>query len=836
MTKKAYFVDGYHGGIKGHMPLGSWADVLSKMDQYPDWKIGLDIEPISWDVLKSTDQKSYLAIHTYLKDNSIQARVEMLAGSYAQPFGWVIGGESNIRHLIRGKEIIQEHFPEALVDTYATQEPCWSSCFPQILLSLGYKRAVLKNPGTAWGGYASGTPHETVLWTGPDGSSIPCVPRYDCEELLNCWETEAAYMEEDFINRSMDNEIPHPTGSFLQDLGWPAQPKMAGKNIEYVTWREYFEDVAEKPVHQWKFSQEDIRCTLPWGEGTLQQMSREVRAAENKILQAEKMAVLASVIHGFDYPYEQFREAWDQLLLSQHHDAWICATVGIGRRNWAWQAGVQSWNSETISNGIIGESMDTFRAGTDNQTAVNGVKVFNTSGADRSEVVEIEIPTPVETKSVRVVDQQGDEILCQIVPSRMYQEDNSINAGKLLFEANVPAMGFRSYAIHPINRTYDSVVEDMVQVGAGTVKIVTDIYDMEIDTDHGGVITKLYDKVVHKDFAGNLGNPLNEFTGYFVDEERWISNTESPVTILVKESGPLRATVELNGKIADVDVKQSLTVMKGVKRIDFRVWFHYKEETWIGDPWDIEPKNRSTERRKSHHNDKYKLRALFPVSLNNCKLYKNSAFDVTESQNEDTHFTRWDEIKHTILLNWVDVYDEQQNCGFAVFSDHTTGYSHAKDEPLALTLGWGWEGGFWWGKCPLVGYKEIGYSILPHRERWDKAGIQQEYSRWAEPLLPIYTMTDLGSYSFIQVSEPAIEVTSLLRDGEDVLVRLFNSVSDVLTTKLIVNAEIVKAEKVELDGIYKESLTMGERSEGEFEVQVSLNGFGLSTIRLCQVK
>lgn len=39
--KKAYFVDGYHGGIKGHMPLGSWADVIRRLEENPafnTWK------------------------------------------------------------------------------------------------------------------------------------------------------------------------------------------------------------------------------------------------------------------------------------------------------------------------------------------------------------------------------------------------------------------------------------------------------------------------------------------------------------------------------------------------------------------------------------------------------------------------------------------------------------------------------------------------------------------------------------------------------------------------------------------------------------------------------
>ena len=50
-----YFVDGYHGGIRGHMPEGSWQDILSAMERWPEWKISLEIEPESWEYLRRND-------------------------------------------------------------------------------------------------------------------------------------------------------------------------------------------------------------------------------------------------------------------------------------------------------------------------------------------------------------------------------------------------------------------------------------------------------------------------------------------------------------------------------------------------------------------------------------------------------------------------------------------------------------------------------------------------------------------------------------------------------------------------------------------------------------
>lgn len=130
-SAKLYFVDGYHGGIKGHMAPGSWRDIFTVMRRRPDWKICIDIEPISWTPLRRRDPAAYEELRRYMEDQSVEARAEMVAASYAQPYGWVIGGESNIRHLTRGLEILREHFPGIVVDTYAVQEPCWTSALPR---------------------------------------------------------------------------------------------------------------------------------------------------------------------------------------------------------------------------------------------------------------------------------------------------------------------------------------------------------------------------------------------------------------------------------------------------------------------------------------------------------------------------------------------------------------------------------------------------------------------------------------------------------------------------------------------------------------------------------
>ena len=173
-TPTLYYVDGYHGGSRGHMPAGSWRDILNAMRAIPEWKISLDIEPASWDDLRREDPQAYRELRGLLEDRAVNARVEMVNGTFSQPFGWANGGESTIRQLLRGRDKIHEHFPNAVIETYAVQEPCWASCLPQLLRSLGFNAAVLKNPGTAWGGYSASFDAETVALGGSRRHIDPC--------------------------------------------------------------------------------------------------------------------------------------------------------------------------------------------------------------------------------------------------------------------------------------------------------------------------------------------------------------------------------------------------------------------------------------------------------------------------------------------------------------------------------------------------------------------------------------------------------------------------------------------------------------------------------------
>ena len=176
-AQQAYFIDGYHGGIYGHYPVGQTAFIAQKLRQNPNWNINIEIEPESWEVVRQRDPEGYEAFKRLFKDQSVESgRIEYVNPTYAQSYFFGTSGESAIRQFEYGIRLIRKHFPEAVFTTYSAEEPCFTSCLPYILKSFGFSYASTKNPNTMWGGYVSAYGGELVNWVGPDGTRLTTVP------------------------------------------------------------------------------------------------------------------------------------------------------------------------------------------------------------------------------------------------------------------------------------------------------------------------------------------------------------------------------------------------------------------------------------------------------------------------------------------------------------------------------------------------------------------------------------------------------------------------------------------------------------------------------------
>ncbi len=290
---------------------------------------------------------------------------------------------------------------------------------------------------------------------------------------------------------------------------------------------------------------------------------------------------------------------------------------------------------------------------------------------------------------------------------------------------------------------------------------------------------------------------------------------------------------DIQGKLDTNPFHATISLAQGQAAIDFRVAFHFAQDTWIGDP--VETTDARNSFQNSCLDDRWKLQAHFPAALRRQVVSKNAAFDVCRSRHVDTFYTNFNGLKHNVILNWVDLMDGSGKCGMALFSDRTAGYAHGPDHPLSLILGWSGRGWSWWGECPLRGLQEMRYALLPHTGTWEQAGVWRQSNCWNEPLIArLFRGESREPVSLLSVADPAVELSAAVIDRRDLIVRLFNAQSRPARTTVTANVRAAGVSEIELDG--RERRTLKPVCNADcVQVRIQLPPFGIRTLRLSRV-
>ncbi len=817
--KKVYFVDGYHGGIYGHYPV-EWKTqfIIDQLALHPEWRIGLEIEPETWDTVRLRTPAAYANFKKTVTDS----RIEFTNPAYAQPYCYNVSGESIIRQFVYGIRKIHDHFPEVEFVTYSVEEPCFTSSLPQILKQFGFRYAVLKCPNTCWGGYSAPYGGQLVNWIGPDGTSILTVPRYACEELEknSVWQTTAWGNSDEYLDACFAYGIEDPVGMCYQDAGWKNGPWLGygdsiRNNSVYVTWREYMEKVSEgKTDDDYRMSQEDVRPNLMWGSQVLQRIAREVRSSENCIVSAEKMGAIAAIAGTTGYRQEDIDEAWRTLMLAQHHDSWIVPYNRLHKRE-TWAQAINRWTAaaNALSGSLIADMQDGLAgsgAAVDNEGYIS---VYNTGGTARQEVISVTLPERFAGKQVTVYDAANKKITSYTEASK--------DKTRLVVEVGIPPFGYSTYRILQ-NKKVAAAKDRERSYEAGEIVVENSMYRIVVDASKGGIIKSLKAKTEDgKEFAASGdGFALGQLRGYFYDEGRWLSSTDAPACVTVESDNPFEKSVRIEGCIGVHPFTQTVTIREGQRKIDFDLKIDWQGNPGIGE---FRQSDAYANNRRAFCNDRFKLNVMFPVAFDAPVLYKDAPFDVCESRLDNTFFNTWDSIKHNVILHWVDLA-ENDGYGLALFSDHTTSYSCGEEFPLALTAQYSGNG-LWGRDYPIDGPLEMKFALVPHSGKWDDAGIQQESTNWNEPLLvSFHDMARPGSRSLIDVTGTGYEISAAYPVAGGIVMRLYNADGDSSAQKVKFGFPVASITEIDLNGDTVTSMGMENN-----EIEIAMPRFGLKT-------
>jgi alpha-mannosidase len=506
----------------------SATDAMEMADRPPFAKTCLNLDARAYEFMA----EKFPEVAERLKKYLAAGKVELIGGTYGQPMGTTISGESNIRQIVVGRQVILKSLGYPLV-TFLEEEEFTHPQIPQIVKLAGFRYASLAQLDT-WG--RAGCPRldvNTLLWKGMDGTEIPCVPKNalfgyspDLKKLIDTPEFQKL------------SALGKPLIFAWEEFGWESPEKpayltspakyQALENVEFVTLQEYLDKYGAQATESRYLPMDAWNKSLTWGLG-----GDQVRILDRKVdgllLAAELFDGIAAA-HGGPSQMDALEKAWRDLLASQSHDVGLCeysrwqgdrmapfdriedfhnftwGAIGYNHLEAARRQGQAAFDSALrILSGRINSGP--------NKHGDLAAVVFNPNGWPRTGLAMTGriCPVPPQSRAVIVKDRMG-----RVVPSQIVKQDSSPDGGLVMAEVafrtgEVPPAGYDtsylSFAAQPAAATNTDL-----RVDRSALTMENDFLRVRLDPNTGGVIS-LVDKSSGQESLDSGPGAFPRFTG-----------------------------------------------------------------------------------------------------------------------------------------------------------------------------------------------------------------------------------------------------------------------------------------------------------------------------------
>ncbi|HEX3471202.1 MAG TPA: glycoside hydrolase family 38 C-terminal domain-containing protein [Silvibacterium sp.] len=467
---------------------------------------------------------------------------------------------------------------------------------------------------------------------------------------------------------------------------------------------------------------------------------RWIRKEELLADAAEKSSIAAQWLGARSYPMERLNDAWTLAMAAHFHD--LAAGTATPR------AYEFAWNDDVIA---MNQFADVLKSATEGISAALNtegqgvpVVVFNPLNIARQDVVEAKVDFPDGMpKAAHVTAPDGRESPAQIAD------------GNVVFEANVPSVGYAVYhvvagAVKEADASHLRVTQDELE---------NDYYRVKLNAD--GDVASIFDKQTGRELlaaparlAISHDNP-QQWPAWNMDwnqeqaaPKEYVSG---PAKIRVVEDGPVRVAIEVTRETAGSRFVQTISLAAGDagKRVE------------VGNvvDWNTREVN---------------LKAVFPLTASNEVATYN--WDVGTIERPTAQPKKFEVPSH----QWIDLTDMSGKFGATILTDCKNGSDKPNDHTIRLTLlrTPGTAGGYADQGTQDIGHHEFTYGISGHAQGWRDAQTDWQALRLNDPLIGFESPRHGGalgrSFSLVKLSSPRIRVMAVKKAeaSDEVIVRL----------------------------------------------------------------
>ncbi len=748
-TSPLYMLTYDHGGMvlwgRDHF-LKYLRNAVSWLDRYPGFKIGLDNEAYTYDYLAEHHPEVLEEIRGYLKRYA--GRFGIGTCTYGQPLSQFINEESNIRQIGYALRADRQHVGCAPT-VYVMSEHAMHSQMPQILKGFGFTGSIMRTHFMMYG-YNPTFNVATGWWVGLDGSRVPTIPTYggqgaqfgrttmdnwiltrypgpECDTPLEDFRTKFAHIQPLLASRADDSRL-RQEGLVKKYEGDP--------EYKWVLLEEIF-PAFPPPAKELKTGPNDFHVRMPWGYCG-NEIWNSSRRAEVEVLTAERLAAAEFLLGGEDRE-ATLREAWRNLLVAQHHDIQICGLLKDARKflpaSIAASRRVKDASLHYVASRMKGEG-------------VAQLTVFNSLSWPRKESVEFALSLP-RGAAKQVEARSGGRTVPAALLSADLHSDGSIREARVALAADLPALGFASYSLVPVQKTSEQR-EESIGVDAENLRIKT--RDLEIRLNPEGGMSSLVDRRTGRDFLG-VGKRSGFFAGMIDGRD---CESKGAWALERARGGAPWAVARESGLIGSIPYTLEIKVHADTPRLDCRATFHFDGQR-IG--------RLSENKRDSFspflHEEKLRFK-LFPAVGEETVGVRDLPFAIAETADRYVEGNYW-----TALTD--------NRAGVAIFNRGTMGSVREKDSGFSVPLAYAMY--YVWGTRMLNGDFTYEFAIYPFAGPWAEADLHRRALEYSFPCVSVCTAPGNGRLGsevrLLEVPSSDVILSALYHEKGRVYARLY---------------------------------------------------------------
>jgi alpha-mannosidase len=739
----------------------------------------------------------YPDMNAEIKRRIQEGRWEIVGGMWVEPDLNMPDGESLVRQILVGKRWFKNAYG---VDTRIGWNPdsfgyTWQ--LPQIYKKSGIDYFVTQK--MAWCD-TNQLPFKFFWWQSPDGSKVLTYFPHDyANDNLNpvrlARDFSIAQKQAPGLPGIMDlygigDHGGGPTRSILDEgMHWvmPSLPTHVMPNIEFGTAQTYFSSLEKQiapasPVWDYKSIAKgytappavDGKVSIPtWkselyfeyhrGVMTTQaNHKRNMRDAEEEVLNAEKFSSLAWVLAGRAYPSTELTEDWKKVLFNQFHD--LAAGSGIGQiyKDAQKDYDVVRWSTNEISSGALQTVSDQISTPSRN-IGEQAIVVYNPLGWERSGVVRVNLSGFPQGFVIRDSKAGGE------TPDSFFDKEN----GEVLIPVtNVPAMGYKTLQVAPACGMGDCMgymrreskhveTPDALKLGNEWLDIAVRKADgclTTVSLRHKNAMQQLSStETLAKDACGNQ---LQFFKDTPKDYDAW---NIDPGTLDVAPT-----------TIDKADAVEMIGEKEGHAAI--RITRHYQNSKFVqtislqGDQVDID-------NEIDWHESHVLLKAAFPLAVTSDHATYEIPYGAIERAT--TRNNSWEKAQFEVpAMRWADLSGagaDGKVHGLSVLNNSKYGYD-AVGNVLRISL---LRSPKWPDAEADMGHHHFHYALYPHAGDWKEALTVRHGYEYNYPLTAVVTTAHAGSlppsHSFASVTPENVVLTAVKKaeDANGLIFRIY---------------------------------------------------------------